>query len=191
MFTGIITNLGKLTKKDGPVFTFVADLSFYKKIRNGTSVAINGVCLTVSKKTLHTFSVEVMPETLSKTTLGNLKTNNLVNLELPLTPMDFISGHIVQGHVDGLAKLTDIIKWRNSHLLKFNIKPTLSKYIVEKGSISINGIALTIIEIDKNYFTVGIIPYTWANTMLHTIKKNNFVNIEIDILAKYVEKLKK
>lgn len=189
MFTGIITNLGKLYKKDGAVFTFATDPGFCKKLKNGTSIAINGVCLTVSGKlSSHTFSVEVMPETLQKTMLGSLKTDNLVNLELPLTPTDFISGHIVQGHVDGLAKLIEINEQNNSHILKFQINPKLSKYIVEKGSISVNGISLTVIETAKLFFTVGIIPYTWRNTILHTIKKNDFVNIEVDILAKYIEK---
>lgn len=158
----------------------------------GTSIAINGVCLTISSKpTSRTFSVEAIPETLNKTMLGNLKADDLVNLELPLTPMDFISGHIVQGHVDGMAKLTGITERNNSHILKFHINHNLSSNIVEKGPISVNGIALTIIKTGKNFFTVGIIPYTWRSTMLNTIKKNDSVNIEIDILAKYVEKLKK
>ena len=184
--------MGKLKKKAGATFTFTTDLNFCKKIRNGTSVSVNGVCLTILKKpSKNSFAVEVMPETLNKTMLGNLKTDNLVNLELPLTPADFISGHIVQGHVDGVAKLDSITRQGISHILKFSIPRKLSKYMVAKGSVAVNGISLTIIEIGKNYFTVGIIPYTWTNTMLHTVKKNDFVNIEVDILAKYVERLKK
>ncbi|MDD5415642.1 MAG: riboflavin synthase [Candidatus Daviesbacteria bacterium] len=190
MFTGIITHLGKLKKKAGATFIFAADLNFCKKIRNGTSVSVNGVCLTVSKKTPRMFSVEIMPETLNKTMLENLKTDDLVNLELPLTPADFISGHIVQGHADGIAKLTNIAKQGISHILKFSVPRKLSRYMVRKGSVAVNGISLTIAEGGKNYFTVGIIPYTWTNTMLHTIKKNDFVNIEVDILAKYVKRLK-
>ncbi|MDD5147035.1 MAG: riboflavin synthase [Candidatus Daviesbacteria bacterium] len=190
MFTGIITHLGKLNKKDGPVFIFTADLNFCKKIRSGISIAINGVCLTVSKKTPRMFSVEIMPETLNKTMLENLKTDDLVNLELPLTPAGFISGHIVQGHVDAVAKLTNITKQGISHILKFSVPRKLSKYMVRKGSVAVNGISLTIIEASKNYFTVGIIPYTWTNTMLSNLHKNDVVNIEVDILAKYVERLK-
>ena len=191
VFTGIITNLGKLKKKAGATFTFAADQSFCRKIRNGTSISVNGVCLTILKKpSKNSFSVEVMPETLNKTMLGNLKIDNLVNLELPLAPADFISGHIVQGHVDAVAKLTSITKRGISRILKFSIPRKLSKYLVTKGSVAVNGISLTIIEAGKDYFTVGIIPYTWTNTMLHIVKKNDFVNIEVDILAKYVERLK-
>lgn len=191
MFTGIITHLGKLTKKDGAILTFAADRSFCQKIKDGTSISVNGVCLTVFKKPAkNSFSVEIMPETLNKTMLGNLKTDDLVNLELPLTPTDFISGHIVQGHVDGTAKLTSITKQGNNRLLKFSTPPKFAKYLVAKGSVAVNGISLTVIEAGKNYFTVGIIPYTWTNTMLHIIKTGDFVNIEVDILAKYLERLK-
>lgn len=192
MFTGIITNLGKLNKKEGAVFTFFTDKAFCKKIKKGISVAVNGACLTVFKKpSKNSFSVEVMPETMNKTMLKHLKTDDLVNLELPATPQSFLSGHIVQGHIDGVAKLLSINKYENSYLLKFAIPNSLSKYTVEKGSIAINGISLTIIGANKNYFTVGIIPYTWNNTMLHKIKTGDFVNIEVDILAKYAEKLLK
>lgn len=192
MFTGIITNLGKFTKKTGSILTFEAEPSFCRKLSIGTSVDVNGICLTVFKKpSLNTFSFEIMPETLNKTMLGHLITGDLVNLELPLTPTDFISGHIVQGHIDGTAKLQNSAKDENSQILKFLIPPDLSKYLVEKGSIAVNGISLTVIKAGKNYFTVGIIPYTWSNTMLHTIKNGDLVNIEADILAKYLERLSK
>ncbi len=188
MFTGIITNLGRLTKKEGSSFTFNTDYSICKKLKVGTSIAVNGVCLTVLK-TLNKnfFSTEVMPETKNKTMLGSLKTNDLVNLELPLTPTDFISGHIVQGHIDGVSKLLELKASGSSRILKFSAPPSIAQYITQKGSIAVNGISLTIIEAGKNFFTVGILPYTWMKTMLHTIKKGDLVNIEVDILAKYVE----
>lgn len=190
MFTGIITHLGKLNRRKKSVFTFSSDKSFCKKIADGTSVSINGVCLTVFKKpTPSSFSVEIMPETRNKTSLFQLKTNSLVNLELPLTAQNFLSGHIVQGHIDGVAELINITVKDNSRLLKFTVPAHIFKYTVEKGSIAVNGISLTIIKAKKEYFTVGIIPYTWNNTMLHTIKTGDFVNIETDILAKYVERL--
>lgn len=190
MFTGIITHLGKLTKKEAAVFTFSTDQDFCRKIKKGMSIAINGVCLTVLNQPTKThFSIEIMPETQNKTTLMFLKIGNLVNLELPVTPQTFLSGHIVQGHIDGISKLLGVKLFGNSRILKFSIPSTLTKYIVEKGSITINGISLTVIDTTKNYFTVGIIPYTWDNTMLHTIKPGNLVNIEVDILAKYLEKL--
>jgi len=189
MFTGIITHLGKLTKKDRSTFTFDSDQSFCKKINIGASVAINGVCLTVIQKSKSFFSVEVMPETLEKTILGLVKIGNLVNLELPATPTTILSGHIVQGHIDNTSKLLDMKLKGNSRMLKFSSPPALTKYIVNKGSIAVNGISLTVIEAKKNYFTVGIIPHTWNNTMLHTLKSGNLVNIEVDILAKYLERL--
>lgn len=192
MFTGIITHLGKLTKKEGAIFTFSTDNFFCKKIADGTSVSVNGACLTVFKKpTDNSFSVKVMPETLNKTILKHVQINDLVNLELPVTPQSFLSGHIVQGHIDGVSKLLSISKQENSSTLKFSIFANLSKYIVEKGSIAVNGISLTVIKAGKDFFTVGIIPYTQDNTMLKIIKIGDFVNIEVDILAKYIEKLLK
>lgn len=134
-------------------------------------------------------SVDVMEETMKKTTLGTLKPHDLVNLELPVTVQSLFSGHIVQGHIDGTAKLADIIKKKNSHTLKFLIPSPLSKYIVPKGSIAVNGIALTVIEAGKGFFTVGIIPFTWYHTMLHKVKIGDLVNLEVDVLAKYVEKI--
>ncbi len=192
MFTGIISNLGKLNFKEGAKFTFSAPASFCKKLQKGTSISVNGTCLTILKKPTQTsFSVEIMPETIKKTTFASLSKNDLVNLELPLTPQDFLSGHIVQGHIDTISKILSIKKVGNSHILKFSIPKGFKKYIVEKGSIAVNGISLTIIKTTKNNFTVGIIPYTWENTMLHILKPADVVNIEIDILAKYVRKLLK
>ncbi|MDP3948186.1 MAG: riboflavin synthase [bacterium] len=192
MFTGIITHLGKLAKKEGTIFTFNADIVFCRKINIGTSIAINGVCLTVSKKPTKThFSIEVMPETLSKTNFRFVEIGDLVNLELPVTPQTLLSGHIVQGHIDAISKLLDIKISGNSKILKFSLPPSLTNYVVSKGSITINGISLTVIEATKDFFTVGIIPYTWNNTMLKTIETDDLVNIEVDILAKYLEKLLK
>lgn len=192
VFSGIITNLGKLNNKKGAVLTFSTNQAFCREISKGESIAINGICLTVFKRpTNNSFSIEVMPETQNKTILRYLKTNDLVNLELPLTPQSLLSGHIVTGHADGVAKLESITEQGNSRILKLSIPTTLSKYLAEKGSIAVNGISLTIIEVKKGYFTVGIIPYTWNNTMLRTIKLGDFANIEVDILAKYLSKLLK
>lgn len=192
MFTGIITDLGKLIEKEGAVFTFETQPTFCKKIRLGTSVAINGTCLTVSKKPTKTyFSAEIMPETLDKTMLGQLKSGHLVNLELPLTPKSFLSGHIVQGHIDGVSELLELKISGNSRILKFSASPSIARYITQKGSIAVNGISLTVIKAEKNSFTMGIIPYTWTNTMLHILKKGDLVNVEVDILAKYIERLTK
>ncbi len=190
MFTGIIGHTGKFINKKGQIFNFRAEESICKKLALGSSIAINGVCLTVCRKPLKTsFSVMVMPETIKKTMLGMLQKGDLVNLELPMTPESFFAGHIVQGHIDGTGVMADIAVERNSMLLKITVSPEISKYIVEKGSIAVSGISLTVIKAKKKYFTVGIIPHTWTNTMLQKIKTGDTVNIETDILAKYIKKL--
>lgn len=190
MFTGIITNLGKISSKTNGSLTITTDSSFLSRITKGTSVSINGICLTVTEANKHSFKVDLMPETEKRTNIKYLHPENLVNLELPATPTTFLSGHIVQGHVDGVAKLISITQQENSHILKLLFPTNLSMYIVEKGSICLNGISLTLIETGKNFFTVGIIPFTWENTCLKTIKIDDYLNIEVDILAKYLEGLK-
>lgn len=189
MFTGIISNLGKLVKKEGSLFVFEVDSGFNQKLEHGTSVAINGVCLTVVKKPDEsTFAVEIMPETGSKTMLGFLQMGDTVNLELPITLQDFLSGHLVQGHVDSTGKILKIEKDGNSRILTITLSKNLSNQAVEKGSIAINGISLTVISAYLESFTVGIIPFTWENTMLHTAKAGDLVNIETDVIGKYVER---
>lgn len=189
MFTGIITNLGKLQSRGGAVFTFAASPSFGRKISKGTSVAVNGACLTVVKTNKQAFTVEIMPETRNRTMLGKLRINDLVNLELPATPETFLSGYLVQGHIDGIGVIKKIIPRGSSKILTITIPKPLAKYVVEKGSIAVNGISLTVISAKPNSFTVGIVPYTWKQTMLHKVKIGLRVNIEVDILAKYLEKL--
>lgn len=193
MFTGIIKHPGKLKKKekDNTTFTFTTAKVFHKRIYEGVSVAINGACLTVTKKDKNSFSVGVIPETLQKTMLGKLKLRDLVNLELPTTPETFLSGHIIQGHIDGIGRVKKLKKDGNSRLITVQVNPSLIRYIVAKGSIAINGVSLTVISATKNSFTVGIIPYTLQHTMFFTLKKGDSVNIEVDILAKYVENLLK
>ena len=189
MFTGIITNLGKVTSKSENKLMIKIDRFFIGKLTKGTSIAVDGICLTVVDLIEDSFSVDFMPETEEKTNIKYLKTSDLVNLELPATAKSFLSGHIVQGHIDEVAKLETITEEGNSYILKFSIPKDLSKYIVEKGSISVNGISLTIIDIGDNFFSVGIIPHTWDKTMLHTAKLGDYVNIEVDILAKYLGRI--
>src|SRR3989344_2905458 len=189
MFTGIITHLGTVFNKTETSLIIKTDKDFLTRLEKGTSVAVDGICLTVVTYNKNSFKVNMMPETVNRTNIQYLQSGNLVNLELPTTPNSFLSGHIVQGHVDGTGRLQGIIKKNNSYILKFSISNSLSNYVVEKGSITVNGISLTVIKSAKNYFTVGIIPHTWAKTMLHTIKVGDFVNVEVDIFAKYVAKL--
>lgn len=191
MFTGIITHLGTFLKQTQKGFMFAIPPDLAKHISLGLSIAIDGVCLTVTKKEAATIHVDIMPETLKKTTLSLLKSNALVNLELPATTNTLFAGHIILGHVDGVSQLKTVTKRGNSRILKFSLPQNLSRYLVTKGSIAISGISLTVIEVGKNSFAVGIIPYTWNNTMLTRLKIGDFVNTEVDILAKYLEKLLK
>jgi len=191
MFTGIITHLGKISKKEDKRLTIKTTRDFLSKVKKGVSVSINGICLTVVNVDKPHFQIDFMPETENRTNIKYLKPETIVNLELPATPISFLSGHIIQGHVDGTSKLLNIIPSGNSRILKFSVSSTLTKHMVEKGSITVNGVSLTLVETGKNYFTVGIIPFTWENTMFHILKIGDLVNIEVDILVKYVKKLLK
>ena len=191
MFTGIISHIGKVKSFQNNQLLVKADRSLIKQVKNGDSVAVNGVCLTVIDKRADLFQVEVMPETLKRTALGGLKSGDIVNLELAMKAADRFAGHIVQGHIDGVAAVKSIKQKGNSRLFTFEVPKQLGRYIVEKGSIAVNGISLTVIDASNKTFTVGIIPYTWRHTMLSSTKVGDRVNIEVDILAKYLEKLEK
>lgn len=190
MFTGIITQVGRLKEKHNSQYTFLADKAFCQKLENGTSVAVNGACLTVvDLPDSESFSVEIMHESERKTMLNKLQIGAQVNLELPTTAEMFLSGHIVQGHVDGVGSILSLEKDGISRLVSISLPEELNKYVVPKGSIAINGVSLTVIEVDTKSFTVGIIPFTWENTMLNRLQEGDLVNIETDIFARYVEKL--
>ncbi len=189
MFTGIITHLGKVESIAKSCYTLSYDYSFFKKLGQGSSVAVNGICLTVdADPKMRRFSFEVMPETVKKTMVGTLKVGDYVNLELPMSANALFEGHIVQGHVDDIGMIKKIRPEGNSHILTIKVKSELSRYLINKGSIAVNGISLTIIEAKHSFFTVGIIPYTWKHTMLQYAKIDDLVNIEVDVLAKYAEK---
>ncbi len=189
MFTGIVTHLGRFERKEKNHFFFSSSLSFFDLIQPGDSVSVNGACLTVEKKAKGEFIVSLMPETIKKTMLGSLKPKTLVNFELPATPRSFLAGHIVQGHVDGIGVVAELEKKGNAQILEISVDRKLMKYVVSKGSVSVNGISFSIVEAKKKSFVVGIIPYTWEHTMIHGIKIGERVNIEVDILAKYAEKI--
>ena len=192
MFTGIISNLGKVESINGAKFAFSAPASFIKSLRKGSSVAVNGVCLTLKNSpSARNFNVDLMPETIKRSTFSDLKKGDLVNLELAMKADSRFEGHIVQGHIDGVAALSNIKPKGNSRILTFKVSKALSKYIAEKGSIAVNGISLTVIDAKSDKFTVGIIPYTWQNTMISKLKVGDKVNIEVDIIAKYLERLTK
>ena len=189
MFTGIITHLGAVKKKTDSLLTITTDKELLGHLSNGTSIAVDGICLTVITKNKDSFSINFMPETARKSNIYYLEKGCEVNLELPATAATLLSGHIVQGHVDAVGKIIALKKEDNSCIFTFSIPTLLSKYIIEKGSVSINGISLTVISITDDKFTVGIIPHTWKHTMLHAAKVGDYVNLEVDVLAKYIEKL--
>lgn len=190
MFTGIISHLGTIKEKTSDSLLIEAPNDLYKKLTLGMSVAVDGICLTVATlKNPSVFTINFMPETENKTNIKYFKSGDLVNLELPVTAETLFAGHIVQGHVDNVSQILNIAEEGNSHIFTFNIDSKISKYLVDKGSVAVNGISLTVIKAHNDTFTVGIIPHTWDHTMLHRAKTGNYVNIEVDVLAKYLEKL--
>lgn len=191
MFTGIIENAGavkRITRK-GEDALLVIDTSLnLDDIKVGDSIAVNGACLTVTEKTDRSFSADVSAETLARTNLKLLKSGDRVNLEKSLRMNSFLGGHLVLGHVDGLGKIQEKINKANSLQFCVKIDTELGRYIVEKGSVAVDGISLTVNRCEKNRFYVNIIPHTARNTTLEFKKVADLVNIETDIIGKYVEK---
>ncbi len=187
MFTGLIEQIGTVKnieqKNGGKVFEIFA--TFTQELKIGESVAINGACQSVINKTKDTFSVFCMPESLKRTNLDLLKINSQVNLERALLLGQRLDGHIVQGHIDSKAKYLNAKNQGEARVFEFEYD---TKYIVEKGSIAINGVSLTISEVKGNSFCVSLIPQTLERTNLKFLKTGDIVNIEVDIFAKYIEK---
>ncbi len=189
MFTGIITHTGTISRASELNIAIRTRRGILGKLDRGTSISVDGACLTVVSKEKDSFTADIMLETARRTTLSSLRRGTKVNLELPSTPSSLLSGHIVQGHIDGIGTLKQIRIRGTDRILSITIPRTISQYVVEKGSIAINGISLTVIEARYSYFTVGIIPHTWETTMLREITPGSHVHIEVDVLAKYIEKL--
>ena len=165
---------------------------FADKLKKGQSVAHNGVCLTVEKISKKVFSVTAVKETLIKTNLGNLKTGDSVNLERALKLGDRLDGHFVQGHVDCTAAVRSIKKEKGSWIFEFKTQSSKFKVhnlIIEKGSICINGVSLTVIGTNQDVFSTAVIPHTFAHTNFSSLNKGDIVNIEFDVLGKYIEKI--
>ena len=188
MFTGIIEETGSVLSNEPSRIEIRANLTL-TDTRIGGSIAVNGVCLTVTHKSTTAFHCDLTPETIKRTTLGHLQPEDIVNLERPLSYGGRVGGHLVQGHVDGTAQLESIKQERGSHLFTFTTAPHLSRYLVEKGYVAIDGISLTIVSHDSTAFTIAVIPYTYAHTTLSMNALGSSVNIEIDIFAKYAEAL--
>ena len=189
MFTGIIEEVGTvksiINRGDALKLTVIAE-NILKNINLGDSIAVNGVCLTVTSFSDSEFLVDVSPETFKITNLKFLRPNSKVNLEPALTLSKPLGGHIVSGHIDSIARIISIINVKNFLKINFEISFDLRKYMVEKGSIAIDGISLTINELNDNVFNVMIIPHTLLNTTLPLKKEGDYVNIETDIISKYI-----
>jgi riboflavin synthase len=187
MFTGIVEEIGTVqTITDKRIKVLSSTVIEGSKI--GDSIAVNGVCLTVTKLDKTFFEADISPETLKVTTLGELKSGSSVNLERALTLNSRLGGHIVSGHIDSVGRITKLSKNGSFYELEVELDSKEEKYVAKKGSIAINGISLTVADVYKNRVIVAVIPHTFENTSLKTLKVGANVNIETDILAKYVEK---
>ena len=186
MFTGIIEATGKI--KAIKESTLYIEAPFLSELIIGQSVAHDGVCLTVTEVFDDCYSVDLIPETFKRTHFGEKQEGDLINLERCMEANGRFDGHIVQGHCDFVGTIESINPDGNSNVFKIQIPEEYAKYFVEKGSVTLNGISLTVIEAENNYFTVGIIPHTFEITNLHTLGKGSKVNIETDVFAKYFVK---
>ncbi|GLW19139.1 riboflavin synthase [Streptomyces kronopolitis] len=192
MFTGIVEELGEVVAVEdlgdasrfrlrGPLVT--------EDAKHGDSIAVNGVCLTVVDTADGEFTADVMAETLHRSSLGALAAGSRVNLERPMALGGRLGGHLVQGHVDGTGTLVERIPGEHWEIVKVALPAALSRYVVEKGSITVDGVSLTVVDAADDYFTISLIPTTLALTTLGLKKAGDPVNLEVDVLAKYVERL--
>lgn len=200
MFTGIVRKVSKIEKVSKKEESFFVSIRKPKgwKIKRGESISVNGICLTVRSASEASFEVEYMPETIRKTTVGNFRKGTLVNLEKSLKIGDSLDGHIVQGHVDTVGEIREIKKVGKSKVMKITVPKKFMKFIAEKGSIAIDGVSLTVVNIGKNRtapyrhgvgFTVSLVSYTLENTNLGKSRRGDKVNVEVDILAKYIHRV--
>jgi riboflavin synthase len=188
MFTGIIKKLSKVHIVSWQKGSLFVEIKIPKdwKIKIGESISINGVCSTVKKVNKKIFTVEYMPETLKKTTVGDLKRGAKVNLERSLRVGDLMGGHIVQGHIDTTGKIIEIKKVKESKAIKIKVNKAFMKFLAPKGSVAVDGISLTIVDSKKDWFSVSLVSYTLENTNIGRIKVGEMMNIETDVIAKYI-----
>jgi len=193
MFTGLIQSVAKLAaltpQRESSVFTIQTQPDFLVGVELGDSIAVNGVCLTVTALSETTFTVDVSAETLSCTTFGSLQLQQSLNLEKALTLAQPLGGHLVTGHVDGVGDVVKLHRTDESILIAIQAPNTIAKYIARKGSISVDGISLTVNQVEHLIFEVNIIPHTWKNTAILDYQIGTRVNLEIDLLARYVERM--
>ena len=190
MFTGIVEETGRVVSLSPGKLTVNAS-KVLEGLELGGSMGVNGVCLTVTSFNENSFSVDIMPETLKRTNIGLLRSGDKVNLEAPLTLSKPLGGHLVQGHVDAAGKISSVIKQGETTLISIEAPPEVMRYIVEKGFIAIDGISLTVTDVNSSSFSVSVVDFTLKNTILGGRKTGDSVNLEADIIAKYVEKFNK
>jgi riboflavin synthase len=191
VFTGLVADLGTVEAVDATAdgVRLAVRTALAPEISEGDSVAVNGVCLTATAIADGQFSADVMHESLRRSSLGEVVSGSPVNLELPLRASDRLGGHVVQGHVDGVAMVRSVVEDGFSRVVTFDAPTDLLRYVVEKGSIAVNGVSLTVVEVTDDAFSVSLIPETLERTTLGTAAPGAPVNLEVDVLAKYVEKL--
>ncbi len=194
MFTGLVEEIGTISKLqrrgNSIVFTITAP-KVARGLRINESVAVNGVCLTVIGRTWRTFAVQAVEETLKKTNLGELERGCVVNLERALLPTERLGGHFVLGHVDGVGKVLRMETRKNSLMVWFEVPKRFAKYLIPVGSVAVDGVSLTVAELRGATFAVSIIPHTMEMTTFARLRKGSRVNIEFDVLGKYVERILK
>jgi len=191
MFSGIVEHTVKARKVEKGKDTLRLYLTTPKnwKLSIGESINVDGICSTVEKIEKSMFRVYYMPETIRKTNLHALSSTHTYNLERSLTLETLIGGHLVSGHIDTTAEVKEIVKEKEARVVTFKISQEFSKYIIYKGSIAVNGVSLTIVSVKRNSFTVSLIPHTLSETNLGLLRVGDVVNIEVDLIAKYLEKL--
>jgi riboflavin synthase len=191
MFTGLIADLGSVAalERDGEGARIEIHSALASALGEGDSVAVNGVCLTATAVSDEGFQAQAMIETLERSSLGRLRVGSQVNLELPLRAADRLGGHVVQGHVDGTGTLRALHEQGFARVLEFELDPSLARYLVTKGSVTIDGVSLTVSALHDDGFSVSLIPETLQRTTLGKLDEGALVNIEVDILAKHVERL--
>jgi riboflavin synthase len=191
VFTGLIGDLGSVAalEQDGEGATLRISSGLAAGLREGDSIAVNGVCLTATDVDGAGFRAQAMAETLRRSSLGQLHAGAHVNLELALRADDRLGGHIVQGHVDGVGTVSAVREEGFSRVLTFDVEPPLARYLVEKGSVAVDGVSLTVSSVGEDEFSVSLIPETLRRTNLGEIGEGAIVNIEVDVLAKHVERL--
>ena len=188
MFTGIVEEVGVVAKISDNGMTVLAT-KVTEDLKLGDSIAVNGTCLTAVSFDRTEFSVDLSPETVRRTSLGRLSVGGPVTLERALLASDRMGGHIVQGHVDGTGRIMSTKRDGDSTIFRIRVPKRLNRYIVEKGFVAVDGISLTVVKIGASSFTLAVIPYTLKNTNLAALSVGDRVNLEADILAKYVESL--